>query len=59
MVSVPPTIAAEAAQTRLNATLSVIKQAAQADAQIANILTQAIESVPTSPVRGSILNTRA
>ena len=58
-MTLPPTIAAEAAITRQNVALSSIKRNADAEKQIANLLEQAIDNVPTSPLRGSRLNITA
>jgi len=55
-MEIPASIAVEAAITRQNVALSVIKQAAQADRQIAGILEDAIKNVPTSSFRGGSLN---
>lgn len=59
MTSLPPTIAAEAAINKQNIALSVVKAAADADQQIANILDQAVRSAPISASRGVNLNTTA
>ncbi|MGH1456936.1 MAG: hypothetical protein ACRBDI_09160 [Alphaproteobacteria bacterium] len=55
-MNLPPTIAAEAALTRQNVALSVIKQSADQAQAIAKILEQ---SVPVSGSRGANLNTSA
>ncbi len=59
MTALPPAIAAEMAQVRLNAAMSMIKSSADAERQVANILEEAVQNVPTSPVRGSNVNTSA
>lgn len=59
MTGLPPTIAAEAAINKQNVALSVIKSAADADQQIANILEQSLRSAPVSQTRGVNLNTNA
>ena len=59
MTALPPTIAAETAINRQNVALSVVKAAADADQQIANILDQAVRSAPVSGSRGVNLNTSA
>lgn len=48
-------IAAQITQTRQNVALGAIKQNAQAEAQIADILTESAQNtaVPNSPVRGT------
>lgn len=58
MTAIPASIAVEAAMTRQAVALEVVKQNAQADRQIANILTQAIESVPKGG-HGSVVNIQA
>jgi len=45
-------VAAQIAQTRQNSSTSFIRQNAQADQQIANVLDASISRVPGSPVRG-------
>ncbi len=45
-------VAAQIQQTKQNATTSFIKQNADAEAQIADVLTDSISRVPNSPVRG-------
>lgn len=54
----PAGIAAQQAITQQNVALSVVKSSAQADQAIAEILTEATESVPTGG-RGSIVNITA
>ncbi len=58
-MDVPQTLAAELALTQQAVTLSVIKQAAQADRALVAILDEAINSVPVSSFRGVNLNTSA
>jgi hypothetical protein len=53
-MELPAGIAAQAAITQQNVALSVIKQAAQADRQIANILENAIQNVPTSRLGSNV-----
>ncbi len=54
-------IAAQLAQTRQNAAFSGIRQNAQAEQQIANILQESAEvvAVPGSPIRGTNVDIRA
>ncbi len=59
MTAAPPIIAAQIAQSRADATLSTIKQNAESDKQIADLLQSAISSVPNSPVRGVNVNIKA
>jgi hypothetical protein len=59
MTSIPPGIAAQMALNQQNVALSVIKQAADADKAIANILQTAADSVPASTSRGGNVNIRA
>ncbi len=59
MVSIPPTIAAEAALTKQNIALSVIKQSADQDKALAGILEEAARSAPISGARGSNVNIQA
>lgn len=53
-------IAAQIAQTRQNAAFSGIRQNAQAEQQIANIVQESAEAiaVPNSPVRGTNVDIR-
>ncbi len=53
-MEIPPDIAAQAALTRQNIALSVIKSAAEADKAIANILEQSLTVGPAP--RGSNVN---
>lgn len=57
--ALPAAIAAQMAQTQLNVALSSLKANAQADQQIANILEQAVQTVPASSSRGTNVNFRA
>ena len=59
MTALPPTVAAETAINRQNIALSVVKAAADADQQIANILDQAARSAPVSSTLGTNVNTSA
>lgn len=52
-------IVAQAAMTRQTIALSVLKQAADMEKQLAGILEAAISSVPVSSSRGSALNIQA
>ena len=52
-------IAAQIAQSRNNVALSAIKQNAEAEKQIADVLQSAASSVPGSPVRGVNVNIKA
>ena len=52
-------IAAQIAQTQQNAGLSFIKQNAQVERQIADVLDSAASSVPNSPIRGTNVNIKA
>lgn len=56
MAEVPATLAANLAITRQNIAISTIKQSAQNDRLIANILDESIQNVPTSPIRGANVN---
>lgn len=53
-MDIPPTIAAEAALTRQNIALSVIKSSAEAEKAIVNILDQSLSVGPAA--RGSSVN---
>lgn len=59
MTSVPPTIAAEQALTRQNIALSVIKQTADQQKLLAEIIDQAARSAPLSGARGTNVNLQA
>ncbi len=52
-MSLPPLIAAEAAMTRQNVALSVIKHNAEQGEVIAGILEDAVRSAPVSGARGT------
>lgn len=52
-------IAAQVAQTRTEIAYSAIKQNADSERQIADILQSAVSSVPGSPVRGVNVNVKA
>ncbi len=58
-MNIPPTIAAEAALTRQNVALSVIKQNAEQAQAVANILEQSARSAPVSGSRGANVSTSA
>ncbi|MCI5059614.1 MAG: hypothetical protein MRY79_00925 [Alphaproteobacteria bacterium] len=58
-MDIPAGIAAQTAQARANVALSAIKQNAEADKQIANLLESAVASIPTSPIRGTNVNIKA
>ncbi len=59
-MDIPAGIAAQSALTRQNITLSVIKQAAQADQAVANILKAAVENSPLNTgSRGRSVNIKA
>lgn len=58
-MNLPPTIAAEAALTKQNIALSVIKQSADQAQAVAQILDQSVSSAPVSGSRGSNVNTSA
>lgn len=56
MTSLPAGIGAQQALTQQNFVLSAVKQSAEADQAIANILDQTVQA---SSTRGTILNTTA
>ena len=56
MTAIPAQIAVDQALLRQNVALSVIKQNAQAQQQIAEILEESIQAVPASSGRGSLVN---
>ncbi len=49
-------IAAQLAQTRSELATNAVKQSAEQDRQIAEVLDTAASSVPNSPVRGTNVN---
>lgn len=53
MSSIPPTIAAEVALSRQNVALSTIKQSAEQDKALAEILDESSRKAPISQSRGS------
>lgn len=55
-MDIPAAIAAEAALTRQNVALSVIKRNAEQSQQIAEVIEQAVQSAPASSARGTNLN---
>lgn len=59
MTSVPSSIAAELAITRQNVALSVIKQSAEQDQKLVQILDQSARSAPVNAARGSNVNITA
>ncbi len=52
-------ISAQISQTRSDVALSVIKQTANSERQIADLLQSASASIPTSPIRGTNVNVKA
>jgi len=58
MTSVPATIAAEQLIAKQAMILSVLKQSAEQDQQIAKILEEASRNVPLSATRGTNVNLR-
>ena len=52
-MDIPAGIAAQSFMTRQAISLEVIKMAADSQKQMANILEQAADSLPNSPVRGA------
>jgi len=59
MTEISAGIAAQQAMLRQNVALSVIKQNANQEKQIANILQQAVEAVPAGSSRGTNVNITA
>jgi len=57
-MEISSSIAAGVEQGRSNVALSAIKQNAEADKQIADLLQSAAASVPGSPVRGLNVNVK-
>lgn len=55
-MQIPPTIAAEAAQTRQNVALSGIKQQAEQAQALANVIEQTVQSAPVNGTRGTNVN---
>lgn len=58
-MDIPAGIEAQAALTRQNVALSVIRNAAQQDQAVADILRQSVETIKASTTRGVNLNTTA
>ncbi len=58
-MNLPPTIAAEAALTKQNVALSVIKQSADQAQAVAKILEQSVRTAPVSGSRGTNTNISA
>ncbi len=56
MTSIPPTMAAEMALNKQNVTMSVIKQSADQQKAILQIIEQSVQSAPVSGARGSNVN---
>lgn len=56
MTTIPAGLAAQQAVAQQNIALSVIKQSAQADQAIADLVADAVESAPTTGSRGSLVN---
>lgn len=52
-------ISAQIAQTRNELALTAIKQTAESDKKIADLLQSAAASVPGSPIRGTNVNIKA
>lgn len=52
-------VAAQIAQSRADFSVSQIKQNADADKQIADLLQSAVASVPSSPIKGVNVNVKA
>ena len=52
-------VALQLAQTRNDLALNAIKQNAESDKQIADLLQSAAASVPNSPIRGTNVNVKA
>lgn len=50
----PAAIGAQMAMNQNNVAMAMLKSSAQADRQIANILTEAIENVPTGSRGGNV-----
>lgn len=53
MTALPATIAAEMTMTRQAASMSIMKSNAEAQQEMAQVLENAVENLPTSPVRGT------
>jgi len=51
-------IAVQTAQTRADFSTSQIKQNAEADQQVADLLESAAASIPTSPIKGVNVNVK-
>ena len=52
-------VAAQIAQSRYNFSLDAVKQNAEAEKQVADLLQSSLSSVPGSPVRGTNVNISA
>jgi len=55
-MSLPPTIAAEAAITRQNVALSSIKANADRNQQFAEVISESVQSAPVNQTRGTNVN---
>jgi len=55
-MSLPPTIAAEAAITRQNVALSSIKANADRNQQFAEVISESVQSAPVNKTRGTNVN---
>jgi len=55
-MSLPPTIAAEAAITRQNVALSSIKANADRSQQFAEVISESVQSAPINQTRGTNVN---
>lgn len=58
-MDIPAGIEAQAALTRQNIALSVIRNSAQQDKAVADILRQSLETIKASTTRGTNINTTA
>ncbi len=52
-------VASQIAQSRYNFSLDAVKQNAEAERQVADLLQSSASSVPGSPVRGTNVNIKA
>ena len=52
-------VAAQIAQSRYNFSLDAVKQNAEAEKQVADLLQSSLSSVPGSPIRGTNVNISA
>lgn len=58
-MDIPPTFAAETALLKQNVALSVIKQSADQDKRLVEILDQSVRNSPLNAARGSNVNIKA